>query len=473
MTLRIAVIGAGPGGYVAALACARAGVKVTVVEAHRAGGTCLHWGCIPSKILREAADRLEAIGQAGPWGIGPLPAAGIDLTALNRRKARVIETQAQAIEALLKTHPIDLIQGVARIAGSGTLDVDTAKAKISVAWDRLILACGSAPTELPALPFDGRRIISSNEALNLDKVPESVAIVGGGVIGCEFAGIMAGFGARVTLIEALDRLLPLDGMDRQISAVLAREMKKRKIDVRLNTVVAEARILDDGVRLGCATTGTGAPAAEVTAQTVLVCVGRRPATADLGLDTIAVATDARGWVIADAAMATTAPGVYAIGDVLGPSTSMLAHAASAEARVAAANATGDHLTMDYAAIPLAVFTAPPVACVGQTLEQALAAGRDARSDTILVRTTGKAQAMDKLAGQATMVSDKATGRVLGVHLIGAEATELIAEATLAVRLELTVHDVAATVHAHPTMAEVIGEVALKAVEGARGEGGTR
>lgn len=464
MTLRVAVIGAGPGGYVAALECARAGARVTVVEAQRAGGTCLHWGCIPSKILREAADRLEAIGQAGQWGIGPLPAAGIDLAVLNRRKARVIETQAQAIEALLKNHHIDLIQGLARIAESGILDVDTAKGKVPVKWDRLILACGSAPTGLSALPFDGRRIISSNEALNLDEVPESIAIVGGGVIGCEFAGVMAAFGARVTLIEALDRLLPLDGVDRQISAVLAREMKKRKVDVRLNTVVAEARILADGVRLGCATSGTGAPAPEVTAQTVLVCVGRRPTTAALGLETVGVATDAKGWVIADAAMATSAPGVFAIGDVLGPAKAMLAHVASAEARVAGPNAMGANRTMDYAAIPLAVFTDPPVACVGQSLEQAVNAGMDARSDTILVRTTGKAQAMDKIAGQATMVSDKATGRILGVHLIGAEATELIAEATLAVRLGLTVADVAATVHAHPTMAEIIGEVALRAKE---------
>jgi dihydrolipoamide dehydrogenase len=467
MTLRVAVIGAGPGGYVAALRCARLGARVTVVENHKVGGTCLHQGCIPSKIIRQAADRRDVLGQAHAWGIGVPTDALVDLDVLNRRKAKVIDSQAQAIAGLLKDSGVDLVQGMARIRGPGVLDIQTVGGGAILEWDRLILATGSAPAGLAALPFDGRQIISSNEAVNLDRVPQSVAIVGGGVIGCEFAGMLASLGARVTLIEALDRLLPLDAVDQQASVVLQREMKKRKINVQLNTLVLSARPEPQKVSLtlGPPTGRTGAATAVLEAQTVLVCVGRQATTAGLGLAAVGVKTDAKGWVLADGDMATSAPGVFAIGDVLGPSKAMLAHVASAEARVAAENAMGcGPRIMDYGAIPLAVFTDPEVACVGQTQARAENAGANVRTDTVLFRSLGKAQAMGKIAGQATLVSETAGGRILGVHLIGAHATDLIAEAVVAVRLGLTVTDLAETIHAHPTLAEIMGEVALKALE---------
>ena len=472
MTIRVSILGGGPGGYVAAVRAAQLGAAVTLVEADHLGGTCLNWGCIPSKLMRATADRLQAVNQAAAFGVKTAGPATLDLEAANQRKEKVIATQRSGIAALMKHHGIRCISGKGRIAGPGRLVVSlTDGADETVAWDRLIIATGSRPAPISAFPFDGQRILSSNDALYLRAIPESMVIVGGGVIGCEFAQIFSALGARVTVVEALDRLLPLPSVDGDCSKVLLREMKKQKIACHLN------RTVDRVVPAGEALTVTLGPSplaktlpdkdrlpVEIEAETVLVCIGRVPNTDDLGLDTVGVKTDVRGWIEADARMATNIDGVYAIGDVLGPQRIMLAHVATAEGLTAAENLMGERREMTYDAVPGAIFTSPEVAAVGLTEAQAADGGIDVRADTVLFRTLGKAQVLGEIAGQAKIISARADGRVLGVHLIGPHATDLIAEGVLAVETGVTADRLARTIHAHPTLAEVMGEAALKATD---------
>lgn len=471
MTICLSIIGAGPGGYVAAVRAAQLGARVTLVEDDHLGGTCLNWGCIPSKLMKATADRIEAVRQAPAFGVRLSGTPELDVAVLNQRKEKVIQAQRKGIAGLMAHHGVRCIQGRGRIQASGQMTVSLADGGTeTVGWDRLILATGSRPAPVPAFPFDGRRIISSNDALYLEAIPESVVIVGGGVIGCEFAHIFSALGARVTVVEALDRLLPLPSVDADCSKALLREMKKQKIVCHVNRTVTSVIPSDGGVRvvIGPSPLATdpgdrGRELVEVTASTVLVCVGRSPNTGDVGLETVGVETDGRGWIEADRRMATRAHGVYAIGDVLGPDRVMLAHVASAEGLVAAENAMGGDREMAYHAIPCAIFTSPEVATVGRTEAQAADQGIDARADTVLFRALGKAQVMGEIAGQAKIVSQRSDGRVLGVHLIGPHATDLIAEGVLAVNTGCTVGQLARTIHAHPTLAEIMSETACKAL----------
>jgi dihydrolipoamide dehydrogenase len=472
MSTRIVILGAGPGGYVAAVRAAQNGARVTVIEMERVGGTCLNWGCIPSKIMKTAAEMMENFHRAETFGIRAEQAPSVDMPALMARKAKILQTQAKGIESLLAHHNITLVAGKGCIEARGLVTVRQADGQMTeVPWDRLIISTGTVPLNIPAFPFDGRHVISSNEALCLDAVPDSVVIVGGGVIGCEFACILSALGSKVTVVEALDRLLPLPAVDESCSKILMREMKKRKIKFMVNRTVTAVGKEKSGLSI---TIGPS-PFAEdlkardkqaltVKAQKVLVCIGRSPNTTGIGLETIGVATDDRGWIEVDESMQTSAADVYAIGDVLGPDKIMLAHVASTEGLVAADNATGAKRQMDYAAVPGAIFTMPEVATVGITEAQAVQQGIDARSDSVLFRTLGKAQAIGELAGQAKVVSDAGSGKILGVHLIGPHATDLIAEGTLAVRTGRTTHELADTIHAHPTLAEAMLEVSLKAVD---------
>jgi dihydrolipoamide dehydrogenase len=296
-------------------------------------------------------------------------------------------------------------------------------------------------------------------------------IVGGGVIGCEFAFILSSLGARVTVVEALDRLLPLPSVDADCSKVLQREMKKRKIKFLVNRTAETFEASDGGLNV---TIGPSpfmeAPSEKdkqpVTAQVekMLVCIGRQPNTAELGLDTIGLEPDKRGWITVNDRMETAVSGVYAIGDVLGPEKIMLAHVASTEGQVAAENAMGGKREMDYHVVPGAIFTTPEVANVGLSEAQARDKGYDVRADSVLFRTLGKAQVIGEIAGQAKIVSEKDSGKILGVHIVGPNATDLIAEAALAMQMGGSVTDVAATIHAHPTLAEIMLEVSCKALD---------
>lgn len=468
---KIAVLGAGPGGYVAAVRAAQLGAEVTIAENDNVGGTCLNWGCIPSKILKSAADRLEDIKHAGPFGIKADPNPEVNMPALSARKERVIQAQRKGIETLLEHHGVKHLQGKGYIREGGLLEVTAAdKSLEAVAYDRLIIATGSRPMDIPAFAFDGKRIISSDEALYLDEIPDSIVIVGGGVIGCEFAAIFSAFGAKVTVIEALDRLLPLPSVDADCSKVLAREMKKRKIAFHVNRVVES---VDSAGTLLKVKVGPSPFAEnlkekdkkplEIEAAQVLVCIGRTANTSDIGLENIGVATDERGWIVADDNLKTNVDGVFAIGDVLGPAKIMLAHVASTEAAVAVENAMGGEQQMDYSVVPGAIFTSPEIGNVGLSEVQARETGMAVRADTVLFRTNSKAHVIGEIAGQAKIVSDADSGRVLGVHIIGPHATDLIAEGTLAIQNGLTVRQLAETIHAHPTLAEIMMETGFKAL----------
>ena len=470
MQRQITILGAGPGGYVAAVRAAQLGASVTVVEKEQVGGTCLNWGCIPSKIMKTTAEMLEHFHRADAFGIRTDGSAELDMEKLMARKRTVLSAQIKGIEGLLAHHNITLVRGSARIDGPGRVSVAAPDGQVKGwGWDRLIIATGSQPFSVPAFPFDGRRILSSNHILGIETVPESILIVGGGVIGCEFACILSAMGARVTVVEALDRMLPLPSVDAACSKVLEREMKKRKIKLYVNRVVESIEPAGDGLAatIGPSPLASGlkekdkVPVTESAAR-ALVCIGRSPHTDGIGLATIGLETDAKGWIPVDERLRTGVPGVYAIGDVLGPERVMLAHVASAEGMLAAENAMGADRVMDYTAVPGAIFTMPEVACVGLTEAQARDRGIDARTDTVLFRSIGKAQVMGDLAGQASIVSEAGSGRVLGVHLIGPHATDLLGEGSLAVSSGLRVADIAGTIHAHPTLAEIMLEAALKA-----------
>lgn len=470
MTTRLTVLGAGPGGYVAAVRAAQLGADVTLVEKEQVGGTCLNWGCIPSKIMKATAELFEKFHQADEFGIQTDGNAVLDMQQLMARKHKVLSAQIKAIEGLLTHHKINLVHGTARIDGPGKISAIGKDGQGNPwEWDRLIIATGSRPFSVPAFPFDGQRILSSNHILCIERVPESILIVGGGVIGCEFACILSAMGTKVIVVEALGRLLPLPSVDAGCSKVLEREMKKRRIRYYVNRVVESIDSAGDGLTV---TVGPSPFASDLkpkdqvsvteTVEKALVCIGRSPNTQDIGLSTIGLAPDPKGWISVDVRLRTGVENVYAIGDVLGPERVMLAHVASTEAMVAAENAMGADQTMDYTAVPGAIFTMPEVACVGLTQAQALEQGLDARSDTVLFRSLGKAQVIGELAGQATVVSDVGNGRVLGVHIIGPHATDLLGEGSLAVGNGLTVADIANTIHAHPTLAEIMLEVGLKA-----------
>lgn len=470
METQVTVLGAGPGGYVAAIRAAQLGAAVTVVEKEQVGGTCLNWGCIPSKIMKTAAETLEKFHQAGTFGIRTEGRAVLDTEKLMARKQKVLSTQIRGIEGLLAHHKINLVLGRACIDGAGKVSATGENGRVHTwAWDRLIIATGSRPFSMPAFPFDGRHILSSDHILEMKKVPDSIVIVGGGVIGCEFACILSAMGARVIVVEALERMLPLPSVDAGCSKVLEREMKKRKIKFYVNRVVESIQKTGDdlAVVIGPSPFASSLkdkekiPVTETVAQ-ALVCIGRSPNTEKIGLSTIGLETDARGWIPVDGRLQTKVPGVYAIGDVLGPEKVMLAHVASTEAMVAAENALGADRVMDYTAVPGAIFTMPEVACVGLTEAQAREQGLDVRSDSVLFRTIGKAQVLGELAGQATIVSGAESGKVLGVHIIGPHATDLLGEGALAVAGGLGVADIAGTIHAHPTLAEIMLEAALKA-----------
>ena len=472
MTHQICVMGAGPGGYVAAVRAAQQGAAVTLIEKENPGGTCLNWGCIPSKVLITTAELFERFHRAADFGITLTGKVAVDMAHLMARKEKVIADQIKGLHKLFDHHRIRYIQGSGHILKTGVIEVPQPDGPaLAVAWDRLILATGSRPLDLPGLAVDGRRILSSNDALALDRVPPSLLIVGGGVIGCEFAHLFSSLGAQVTVVEALDRLLPLPSVDAACSKVLQREMKKRRIGFMTNRTVQTISETQEGLRVvigaspfNIAPTAKEKEPVEMFVDTVLMAVGRTPNTDGIGLEKTRVEVDERGWVKTDDHMRTADPAVFAVGDVLGPSRIMLAHAAAAEAQVAADNALGADRRMDYRAVPGAIFTSPEVATVGLTEIQAKAGGHAVRSDEVLFRTLGKAQVIGALAGQAKIVSDSGTGRILGVHIIGPHATELIAEGTLAVNKGLTVEDLVGTIHAHPTLAEIMSETAMKAAD---------
>ena len=470
MVTKIIVIGGGPGGYVAALRAAALGADVTLIEKENLGGTCLNFGCIPSKIMKNSADIFLKFLKAGQFGINVQGNVSPDMTALMEKKDKILEIQRKGIASLLKKGGVSVEMGRAVIKSLNMVEVafnDGNKKEFD--YDKLILATGTKPLNVADFPFDHHHILSSNDILQLDDIPESIVIVGGGVIGCEFAFIFSALGSKVTIVEALSRLLPLPSVDEDCSKLLLREMKKRKIAVFCDTIVKSADIKDDQISIHLELSPfTDNPKPKKLKITVLesekmaVCIGRSALSSDLGLENIDLKTTPQGWIDANEQLETSVEGVYAIGDILGPQKVMLAHVASHEGIIAAQNAMGEKSIMKYDVIPGAIFTMPEIGTVGLSESEARKKGYDVEAFSVNFRSLGKAQAIDELAGTAKMIVEKESNKVLGVHLIGAHATDLIAEATLAIQKGLTAREIAHTIHAHPTLAEIMGEVSLKA-----------
>lgn len=471
MTTKIIIIGGGPGGYIAAIRAAGLGADVTVIEKENLGGTCLNWGCIPSKIMKHSAETFLKCLKAGDIGIDIAGSISPNMTAIITHKDKILQSQRKGIAALLKSNKVTVENGFGKIVAPGKVAVVSEDGKTKeLEYDKLIIATGTKPMNVPDFPFDGDRIISSNDILELEEIPESMTIVGGGVIGCEFAFIFSALGTKVTIVEAMSRLLPLPSVDQAVSKSLLREMKKRKIKVICDTVVSAC----DTSEGECSITLSLSPFTDnpkpkplkeetLCSQTMAVCIGRTPLSEGLGLDNIGLQADGPGWIEVDDQMRTAVEDVYAIGDILGPARVMLAHVASHEGLVAAENAMGMDTLMSYKAVPGAIFTMPEIGTVGLSESEAVRQGHEIETASVNFRVLGKAQAIGEIAGEAKMIVEKESKTVLGMHIIGPHATDLIGEATLAIEKGMTAADIAHTIHAHPTLTEIMGEVSSKAM----------
>jgi len=449
----VTVIGSGPGGYVAAIRAAQCGLKTALVEKSPAlGGTCLHVGCIPTKALLHSADVLETARDAARFGV-TTGKVGLDLAAVHKFRLDVIRRQARGVDYLMKKNNITVLQGHGRLKGPGRVEVTPASGPaIAVTAKHVILATGSAVKTLPGITPDGRRIITSTEALALDSVPKSMIILGAGAVGVEFASIYARFGSAVTLVEMLPRVLPVE--DEEVSAEMHKALKRRGIEVRVGTKVESVKVGDKQVEIQV----TGAKGSEtLKAEVVLSAVGRQPVTDDVGLQTTKAVVE-RGFVKVDAMMRTAEPWLYAIGDIV--PTPMLAHLASHEGIVAAEAIAGrkPH-PIRYEQVPNATYSEPEVGSVGLTEAQAKERGHKVKVGRFPFPPLGKGRILNTQEGFVKLVADERYDELLGVHIIGPRATELIAEGVLGLRLETTVEEIEHAIHAHPTLAEAMGEAA--------------
>ena len=450
----LTVIGSGPGGYVAAIRAAQLGLKTAVVEmAPRPGGTCLIWGCIPTKALLHAAEVLETSRHADRFGV-KIAAGSLDIPQLHAYKDKVVTANVRGVEYLFKKNNITLIAGRGSLAGPGTVAVaEPGGATKTIKTKFTVVATGSVIRSLPGVEFDGKRIINSDHALSLPEIPASMIVLGAGAVGVEFASIYATFGSKVTVVELLPRLIPLE--DESLGAELERAFKKRGIGVHTSTKVESVTSGPGGVKVKAVRDGKPL---ELEAATLLVAVGRRPLTENIGLEARGVKLD-RGFIEVDGLMRTAAPGVWAIGDIV--KTQALAHVASHEGIVAVEDAAGKHPhPIDYDKIPSCTYCDPEVASIGLSEEAAKKRGYDVAVGQFPFTAIGKAKILDDTRGFVKIVAEKKYDEVLGVHIIGAHATELISEATAALNLEATAASLFEAVHAHPTLSEAMGEAAL-------------
>jgi dihydrolipoamide dehydrogenase len=446
----VVVLGGGPGGYAAALYGASAGLSIAMVEESRVGGTCLHRGCIPAKELLQTAEVLRTVRTAKEFGVD----AGqptLDLTTSLARKQQVVDRLTKGLEGLLKGRKVTVVPG------TGTV-VDAAARRVRVddgtelTGDALILATGSAPRSIPGFDFDGERILSSDHVLTMDTVPGRVAIIGGGAIGCEFASYLGDVGSEVTVLEALPSILP--GVDPQVAEVVARSFKKRRITVETGVTIT-------GVDRGEVLTvhaQRGDEEGDLEVDVVVVSVGRRPRSAGIGLEDSGVGIDARGFVEVDEHLRTAVEGVYAVGDLV--ATPALAHVGFAEAIVAIRTILGEDVApVDYDRVPWGIYCHPEVAFSGLTEQAARDRGHDVETSVHRFVGNGRALIIGEPDGMVKIVAER-DGPILGVHIAGPWATELIGEGYLAVNWEATADDLGALIHPHPTLGELFGESAL-------------
>jgi len=441
------VIGAGPGGYTAAIRATQLGGRVAIVEKGDLGGTCLNKGCIPTKSLIASVHVLDWLKRAGEFGI-KVETNGVDFSAIMARKKRIVKQLRNGVGMLLKSYGIKVIKGRASFISPFEIKVEDDTFNIK----KCIIATGSIPSQIPGIDIDGENIMTSDDIFELSQVPSSLLIIGGGVIGLEFACIFQALGTKVMVIEALPQILP--GEDKEFSRILERILKGKGIDIKTNAWVKEITYTNNEIEV---TFESANGLDKVVVEKVLVATGRRPCLQELGLEHAGIVCE-HGKIVVDEKMETNIKGIYAIGDVVG--TPFLAHKACAEGEVAAENAMGKHATIDYRAIPGCIFTLPEVASVGINEDEAKKRGYEIKVGKFPFMASGKAITMGETKGFVKVVADKETDKILGVHIIGPQATELINGAALAVKLECTTAELNRLLFPHPTLSEAIGQAVL-------------
>lgn len=454
----VAIVGSGPGGYVAAIRAGILGLKTALIEKDPfLGGTCLHRGCIPTKALLHTAELYDEIKKSREIGID-VSGATLDINRIHSYKQGVVDKMAKGIVFLMKKRKVEVFQGAGSFVDASTIRIAGGGGAENIRAKHVIIATGSTPSHLPHMKPNGTTIVDSDMILKTTDIPASLAVIGSGAVGTEFASVFASYGSEVHLIELLPRLLPIE--DEECSAQLERSLKARGMKCYTSTEVTEAHVNKNGVTLTLKK-ADGTTTLEVAR--VLVATGRRPVLDGLNHEAVGVAMDKR-FVAVDEFMRTSVPTIYAIGDVT-PSPA-LAHVASREGILAVDHLAGKHVqTINYRAVPNCTYSHPEVASVGLTEKQARDAGYDVRVGKFPFSALGKATILQETAGFVKIVAEKRYDEVLGVHIIGPKATELIAEATLGIKLETTVEEVANTIHAHPTLAEAM----LEAAHGVYGE----
>ena len=454
----IAVLGAGPGGYVAAIRAAQLGARVTVIESHALGGVCLNWGCIPSKALLSVVELGDKVKKSEDMGLlvpGPVT---YDLARMVARKNKVVATLVKGIATLFKAWNIEHVQGTGSLHNPETVRVSVADGTMrDVQADAIVIATGSSWPNLSQFPIDGQQLLTSQHLLDLARIPASLLIVGAGVEGCEFAALYSGLGTEVTIVELMARVLPLE--DEEVSSTMERELKKRGVTVLTGTTVERLE------RSPTAITVYVKDGTQIVVEKLLVSVGRGFNSRGIGLEQTGVQTGRRGEILVNDQMETTVSGIYAIGDVVGKA--MLAHVASAQGKVAVDNIMGHQASVRYDVIPAGIFTLPEIGRVGMTEQQARERVKTAGQNPDQALTVGrfryaglgKAQAIGETTGFFKIIAESPSGKILGVHIVGAHAADLVHEAAIAMQVGATVAHMAEMIHAHPTLSEGMMEAA--------------
>jgi len=457
----VIIIGAGPAGYVAAIRCAQLGLKTACLDQwttsdgrYVLGGTCLNVGCIPSKALLDSSHHYAYIQQqAAEHGI-QCQGVTIDLKTLQTRKENVVKTLTQGIEGLFKKHKITQLKGQGRLVSANEVEIIASPNPPQICTaENIIIATGSIPTPLPIAPFDHQYIVDSTGALAFEEIPKRLGIIGAGAIGLELGSVWSRLGSQVTILEALPDFLAAG--DRKIAAAALREFKKQGLDIHLGTKVTAINLADQAVTISYQ---DSKGEQSLVVDKLVVAVGRRPNSAHLNLEAVGIQTDERGFIQVNTHRQTQVPNIYAIGDVIGGP--MLAHKASEEGMMVAERLVGQKSEMAYATVPWIIYTTPEIAWVGQTEEQLKAAGIEYKVGQFPFMASGRARAAGDFSGMVRMLAEANTDRILGVHILGAAASELIAEAVLAMEFEASAEDLARIIHAHPTLSEAMHEAAL-------------
>lgn len=448
----IVVIGGGPGGYVCAIRAAQLGFKVACVDKNKIyGGTCLRVGCIPSKAMLESSGLYHQAKESFQGHGIKVSGVEIDLATMQRRKNRVVQTLGRGVGSLLKKNGIDAVQGTAKLLARDRVEITTAEGVDVLRTKRVVIATGSEPASLPGIEIDGKHVGSSTEALDYDTIPERLVVIGAGAIGLELGSVWNRLGSKVTVLEFLDRILP--GSDAEIAAEAQRILAKQGLKFQLGARVEGVEVVDHECRVKIA--GSDAP---VVCDRVLMAVGRRPFTHGLGLEELGVSLSKRGFIEVDGQFQTNVPGVYAIGDVIGGA--MLAHKAEEEGVALAEMLKSGVGHVDYNTVPAIVYTHPEVASVGRSAEELEADGVPFKVGRFYFMANGRAKAVGETEGLVKILAHEKTDRILGVHIVGPHAGDLLSEAVVAMSFSASSEDLARICHAHPTLTEAVKEAAL-------------